>query len=310
MKTIAITGSLGHIGSKLIHSFQPGQFKEIRLIDNLSTQRYASLFNLPQKVNFKFIEEDILKANLKNYFKDIDIVIHLAAMTDAASSFGKRELVERVNYIGTKKVVQACLINHCKLIFPSTTSVYGSQKTLVNENCLEEDLKPQSPYAQSKLKAEKLLLKLGKERGLKFIIYRFGTIFGPSIGMRFHTAVNKFIWQAVNGQPITVWKTALHQKRPYLDLNDAIQAIYHTIDKKIFTNEIYNVLTLNATVSDILRQIKKIIPQIKVNYVDNPIMNQLSYVVDNEKFNQTGFKYRGSFEKGINNTIKLLKGIL
>ena len=61
---ILITGALGHIGSKLIHSLKPGEYAEVIMIDNLSTQRYASLFNLPEGVNFKFYEEDILKADV------------------------------------------------------------------------------------------------------------------------------------------------------------------------------------------------------------------------------------------------------
>ena len=47
-KKILITGALGHIGSKLIHSIQAGEFEEIIMLDNLSTQRYSSLFNLPK----------------------------------------------------------------------------------------------------------------------------------------------------------------------------------------------------------------------------------------------------------------------
>src|ERR1700704_5984440 len=62
-------------------------------------------------------------------------------------------------------------------------------------------------------------------QGLRCVIFRFGTIAGASIGMRFHTAVNKFAWQACLGIPITVWRTALHQKRPYLSLRDAVRAL-------------------------------------------------------------------------------------
>jgi len=287
---ILITGALGHIGSGLIHSICPGQFDEVRLIDNLSTQRYASLFNLPKNINFNFIEGDILTLDLDKLFKGIDVVIHLAAITDATTSFDKKELVMKVNYRGTEKVILACLKNGCKLFYPSTTSVYGMK----------------SPYAESKLKAERLLMYWSK-KGLRFVVCRFGTIFGPSIGMRFHTAVNKFIWQAVHGEPITVWKTALNQKRPYLDLHDAIRAINFIIDKDLFNNEIYNVLTANYTVNDILKVIKKRLP-VKVSFVTTKIMNQLSYEVSNEEFIKTGFKFRGDLDKQIDKTIKLFRG--
>ena len=154
---ILITGALGHIGSKLIHNLTPRLYEEVRLIDNMFTQRYASLFNLEENIPFNFYEGDICNINLDKYFNGIDVVIHLAAITDAATSFDKPDQVEMVNYQGTEKIAMACLRNGCKLVFPSTTSVYGTQDDVVDENCSEFELKPQSPYAESKLKSEKLL---------------------------------------------------------------------------------------------------------------------------------------------------------
>ena len=61
MTRILITGALGHIGSKFIHSSSAGKFDEVLMIDNLSIQRYSSLFSLPENVNF--IDSNILKAD-------------------------------------------------------------------------------------------------------------------------------------------------------------------------------------------------------------------------------------------------------
>jgi len=307
MKKIVITGALGHIGSQLIHSIKPNQFKKVILIDNLSTRRYCSLFNLPKNIPFQFIQDDICTADLNKYFKNIDIVIHLAAITDAASNTTNQKKVERVNFQGTKKVAQACIKNNCRLFLPSTTSVYGKQNAVVNETCPKKDLKPQSPYAASKLKSEEYLIRLGKRSEIKFFIGRLGTIFGPSIGMRFHTAVNKFIWQACMGESITVWKTAMHQKRAYLDLNDAVRAIKFIINKDLFNNQIYNLVTINTTVSEIISSIKKNISNLKIDYIDSEIMNQLTYTVENKKFKQTGFKFTGNLFREITKTIKILK---
>ncbi|MDD5170565.1 MAG: SDR family oxidoreductase [Syntrophales bacterium] len=307
---IMVTGALGHIGSKIIHSIKPGQFEEVRLLDNFLTQRYCSLFNLPAGVNFTFIEENINTADLDVRFAGIDIVIHLAAITDAASSFDKQEQVEEVNYRGTEKVAKACIKNGCKLIFPSTTSVYGTQDEVVDESCSIDQLKPQSPYAGSKLKAEQLLTRLGQKSNLAFVICRLGTIFGTSIGMRFHTAVNKFVWQACLGQPITVWRTALNQKRPYLDLKDAVRAAFFIIDRDLFDQSIYNVVTINATVGDIVNAIRdSMSAPVHVQYVDSKIMNQLSYNVRNERFKKTGFGFSGDLREGIRETINMLNGI-
>jgi len=131
--------------------------------------------------------------------QDAHAVIHLAAITDAAGSFDKAAQVEANNYQATKKVAEACLEAGVRLIALSSTSVYGTQNEVVAEDCSPEELKPQSPYALTKLKEEELIAQLCAQRGLKAISCRFGTIFGASPGMRFHTAVNKFCWQAVMG---------------------------------------------------------------------------------------------------------------
>ena len=70
----------------------------------------------------------------------------------------------------------------------------------MNEND-DSLLKPQSPYAEIKLIEEKLLKKNRKK--IKYITFRFGTIAGVSKGMRFHTAINKFCYQAVLNKKIT-----------------------------------------------------------------------------------------------------------
>lgn len=305
MKKILVTGALGHIGSRLIRELSHPH-EEIIMVDNLHTNRYASLHHLPEGVRFRFIEEDITKDDLRRHLDGVHAVVHLAALTDAASSHGREKEYEEVNFNGLRAVADACLEKGVRLIFPSSTSVYGSQSERVDENCL--DLAPQSPYADSKLKAENYLKELGG-KGLKVAICRFGTIFGTSPGMRFHTAVNKFVWQAVNGKPITVWKTAWKQKRPYLDLGDCVEAVKHILKKDLFETEVYNVLTENFTVEEIVSTIKKFIPKLEVIYVDSAIMNQLSYDVVDDKFKSTGFKPRGDLEKGIEESIALLKGI-
>jgi len=217
---VVVTGALGHIGSHLIRVL-PEQFPEIdlHLIDNLSTSRYSSVFSLPAHGRFSLYTEDIRDSGLAKRFDGAEAVIHLAAATDATSSFDRRQEIEEVNVEGSLLVANACLETGTALLFPSTTSVYGSQASLVDEDTPRSELRPQSPYAEGKLRVEEELERL-REDGLRYTICRFGTIFGPSPGMRFHTAVNKFCWQASLGQQLTVWKTALHQVRPYLDLED------------------------------------------------------------------------------------------
>jgi len=305
---IIVTGAIGHIGSYLIRDLAvqfPGA--EIIMIDNMMTQRFLSLFNLPSLVRYRFIETDVNQIDLLSLLKDAYVLIHLSAITDAAGSFGKADLLEANNFLATVKVAEACTQTGTRLIALSSTSVYGTQKEVVAEDCTPGELNPQSPYAVTKLKEEHLVTKLCSESGLKAIACRFGTIFGASPGMRFHTAVNKFCWQAVMEQPLTVWSTAYDQKRPYLDLIDAARAVSFIIRKDLFNGRIYNVLTHNATVHQIVDTIREFVPDLKVSYIDTEIMNQLSYEVSCQRFISEGFTFVGDLRRGVGDTIGLLR---
>jgi UDP-glucose 4-epimerase len=305
---IVITGAIGHIGSYLIRDLAvqfPGA--EIVMIDNMMTQRFPSLFNLPALGRYRLIEGDVTRIDLQPILKDARVLIHLAAVTDAAGSFDNATQLEANNYQSTVKVAEACAQTGTRLIALSSTSVYGTQNEVVAEDCTHEELKPQSPYAITKLKEEQLVTKLCLEDGLKAISCRFGTIFGASPGMRFHTAVNKFCWQAAMGQPITVWSTAYDQKRPYLDLFDAARAIAFFIRKDLFDGRIYNVLTHNATVRQVVDTVREFVPDLQVSFVDSKIMNQLSYEVSCERFMAEGFIFTGDLRRGIGETIGLLR---
>ncbi len=286
-----------------------GAYDEVVLLDNLSTQRYPVLFQLRRDVPFRFHQHDILTADLDHHFTGADVVIHLAAITDAESSVTNRDQVELTNFKGTERVARACAAAGAKMVFLSTTSVYGISHGEVDEDCPRELLRPQSPYAETKLKAEVLLREMGLREELRSVTFRFGTIFGVSTGMRFHTAVNKFVWQACTGQPLTVWTAALNQKRPYLDLSDAVAALQFAMKSDLFDGRIYNVVTANATVGDIVGIIRSHVPDLSVEYVDSRIMNQLSYTVSARRIEGLGFRFKGSLEKGISDTIQLLGGV-
>src|SRR5712671_2315377 len=119
---IVVTGALGHIGSHLIRDL-PARFPgvEIVMIDNMMTQRYASLFDLPAAGRYRFHELDVTKADLRPILTDAHAVIHLAAITDAAGSFARAVELEANNYQATARVAQACIDTGARLIVPSST---------------------------------------------------------------------------------------------------------------------------------------------------------------------------------------------
>jgi len=303
---ILITGALGHIGSKLVINLKKiKNLKKVYLIDCARSNNLNVLFNLKYKnIKLKFIYGDLINKKILNQIHDkIDVVIHLASITNAEESFKIKKEIFLNNYGIFKNVVDFSIKKKSKLIHLSSTSVYGPQSLIVDEKC--KNLNPKSPYADVKLLEEKLLQK--KRRKLKFVTFRFGTITGFSSGMRFHTAANKFCLNTILKKPITIWNNAMDLYRPYLSLDDAVKTIIFFINNKNFDNEIYNVLTANYTVRQILKLIENNGIRIKTKQTRSPILNQTSYFVSREKIEKLKIKLSSRVDKDIRETLIAIK---
>ena len=302
---ILITGGLGHIGSYIIqHINKIKVLKKIYIIDNFSTQRYCSLFNLSRS-NKKifFIQKDLSQNNSLKNFRKVDAVINLASITDAAGSLKIKKKIYKNNLGIFINILNYCKKNSSKLIHISSTSVYGEQNGLVDENCI--NLKPKSPYAEIKLIEEKLLQK-NKEK-IKFVTYRFGTISGVSKGMRFHTAINKFCLNCSLGLPLPLWKGMDNKPRPYLSLRDAFLVIKFTLEKNFFKNDVYNILSQNLTLKNVIRNFKRNNKKVKLKYQKSRLVNQYPYEISNKKFTLEAFELKSKISTDISSTLKQFK---
>jgi len=305
---ILITGACGHIGSYFVENlYKIKKVKKAILIDNLKSNRFNSLFNTNKKNKVEFYLKDLNNIRSLDQFKGISIVFHFASMTNAEKSFGKEKEMFSNNLNCLKTVIKFCEKTNAKLVHLSSTSVYGKQTDLVDETCEKKYLKPQSPYAKIKIMEENILKK--NTKSIKYNTFRFGTIAGVSRGIRFHTAVNSFCLNAAIGEKIKVYKTALHQYRPYLSLEDAFKLFKFCIDENFFENDIYNVVSNNFTVNQIINKIKKLKKNIKISYVNSAIMNQLSYHVDKKKLSNRGLFLNSNLDRDVADTLNLFKNI-
>jgi len=306
MKKLLITGGLGHIGSRLIRELLQKDYYVV-CIDNFLTERIVSLRGVITHNNFKFHEADVSKdrETIAKLFKKNNFysAIHLSAITNAEKSHDLAKEVINNNLDGTTTLIELCNDHKTRIIFPSSTSIYGTSEEVVHED-EERFINPQSPYAECKVMEENLIKGCSS---LNSVVLRLGTIFGTSPGMRFHTAVNKFCWQAVANKPITIWETAFHQYRPYLDLADACNSFRFFLDNEVPSGSTYNINTTNFTVAQIIDNIKKYVPELDLEFVDSKIMNQLSYRVLNKKVKSLGFSFKGNLDHAIKSTIDWLK---
>ena len=101
----------------------------------------------------------------------------------------------------------------------------------------------------------------------------------------------------------------MNQYRPYLSIQDAFKLFKFIIENNFFDNEIFNVVSNNFTVKQILKKIKKYKKNIRIKMVKSKIMNHLSYYVSNKKLSKAGLILRNNLDKDIRNTLKLLRNI-
>ncbi len=115
---ILITGGLGHIGSYVLENINKiKKIKKIYIIDNLSTQRFCSLFKLPKDNKKKFFfNNDLSDKNILDKFTKVDVVINLASITDAESSVKIRNKIYKNNLGIFNNIVNYCIKKKAKLI--------------------------------------------------------------------------------------------------------------------------------------------------------------------------------------------------
>lgn len=301
---VLITGGAGYIGSQMLRDMPfDEKFKgeTIRVLDSMFRERYVSLWNLPKEGRYEMIEGDITKKeDVAKAMKDVTIVYDLAGITNAPLSFQREEMTKQVNYGGAMNVLEGAINAGAELVYASTASVYGPTKGVVDETY---DCKPVSPYGKYKLMAELDILKAAKERGAKATALRLGTVYGWTIGMRFDTVIDRFAYLACIGSPLTVYDSAVNEKRPYAHVKDVVRGFSFATHNKAMHGQAYNLVGQNAGVGEAVDAIKEFIPNAVVTITSTPSLNQLSYVLSNEKMKALGFECKYAVREGVKDII-------
>jgi len=301
---ILITGGLGNLGSSLISYLTNLKGIEIVVVDNHNSNKSKIAEKYSRKNNINFMDLELAKTG-NNFLDNLntDLVIHLAnkITVDRHKKSSKSSLQE--NHELTRFIADCCNKFSVPMLYPSSTSIYHNSIGKVTEESII--LKTLTDYSRYKLLDEQYISSLSN---LKYSILRLGSVHGYSDGMKFNTVVNRFCWQYSNGIPLSVWPGTLNVVKPYLSITDFVRVVAFIIDNMNFSGEIYNLVTKSFTTSEIIESIEKsggAKAKIEFEAIENNSLN--SIFVSTAKIEGEGYKFQGSLEEDIKNTLLNLK---
>ncbi len=257
---VLITGGAGFIGTHLTR-YLLDRGDSVAVLDNLSTGNYENIAAFKHHPRYRFAIDTLDNPLvLDRLASEADAIVHLAA------AVGVQLVVERptetieTNVLGSHAVLRAAQRYRCRTLIASTSEVYGKG---VKIPFSEEDdllLGPSSrsrwSYAASKLLDEFLALAAHREFGLPVTVVRFFNTVGPGQTGRYGMVIPRFVRQALQNDPITVYGDG-EQSRCFCHVLDTVAAVGALLDRPDHTSgEIYNIGTnREITINQLAEQV-------------------------------------------------------
>jgi len=224
---LIVTGGAGFIGSHLTkYLIKKGH--NVSVIDNLRRGSFDNLREIKDQIDFQ--EIDILDyEKMKNVVKNADGIFHQAALGSVPQSFKEPEEYHRVNAIGTENILKLAKEFGFKVVYASSSSVYGNQDKFPIKEDAEK--KPLNPYGQSKLESEQFAKKYA-DVGVKVIALRYFNVFGIGQNPNYAGVVPKFIERLVQHKPPIIYGDG-NQLRNFTFVDDVVEANVLAFENKI-----------------------------------------------------------------------------
>jgi dTDP-glucose 4,6-dehydratase len=229
---IIITGGAGFIGSHLCDALlERGHY--VVCVDNLLTGDIKNIKHNLQNKKFEFIKHDIIKP-----FKfpgRVDFILHFASPASPIDYMNYPIETLDVGSIGTRNMLELAKKKKAKLLFASTSEVYGDPK--ISPQTEEyfgnvNSIGPRSVYDEAKRFSEALTSAYKREKLADTKIIRIFNTYGPRMKLNDGRVVPNFIKQALTNQPITIYGDG-SQTRSFCYVSDLVEGIYKMMYSKI-----------------------------------------------------------------------------
>jgi len=311
---VLVTGACGYIGSALVPVLQDDAAVEgVTILDSLSSGSPRALLGTLDKIGgdegggsesggIDFRRGDVREyGDVENAMREVDTVIHLAAITGAASTHDRRDETFAVNYDGTENVLKAAgKVGVDNVVFASSCNIYGRATSTDIDETVEPD--PINPYAEAKYESESLLAEYCENHDMTGTALRMATNFGYSPGVRFNLVVNYFVFRALTGRTLTVYGDGSNW-RPFIHVEDAARAYKHAaLEPDAWDERVYNVGTNegNYQISEIADVVRDEVGPVDITYLEDEHPGP-SYHVNFDRLSGTGYEPEWSLREGIRN---------
>jgi len=235
---ILITGGAGFIGSHLVKKFLSVGEKVI-VVDNLLTGAIENLSLFNDNPNFIFMNHDVQH--------HIDIEIELDYVLHLASAASPRAYTEHpINTLkagssGTINTLGLAKAKNAKYLLTSTSEIYGNPKVSPQSETYWGNVNPNGPrsmYDEAKRFSEAAVSSYNRIYNLNTRIVRLFNTYGPKMKIDDGRVVTNFIFQALNGEDITIYGNG-DQTRSFCYIEDTLSGIIKAMDSE--SSEVFNI---------------------------------------------------------------------
>jgi len=304
---IIITGGAGFIGSNLAHKLCKNN--EIIIIDNLSTGNYENIRKLDETGKIKFIKETITNLNfLEKTFKDIDYILHQAAIPSVPRSVKDPISSNNANINGTLNVLYAAKENNVKkVVCASSSSAYGNTPTLPKIETMIPQ--PLSPYAVSKVSCEYYCKAFNEVYDLSTASLRYFNVYGPrqNPNSQYAAVIPKFITKIINNSKPAIYGDGT-QTRDFTFIEDVISANILAAESK--QTGVFNIgsgrnISINGLAELIMKLCDKKTGVEYTNPAPGDVKDSLADIT--KANNELGYTPKYNLKRGLEETINWLQ---
>jgi len=260
--SVLVTGGAGFIGSNLCRTLLERGFV-VYAVDNFITGREENITPLLENARFHFTKIDVTDTVFYERFADIpvDYVYHLACPTGVPNIKILGEQMLLTSAIGTKNTLQIAQLHNARLLFTSSSEIYGEPEAFPQHEDYTGNVNPIGPrsaYEEGKRFSESMIALYVRKYGINARIVRLFNTYGPGMSLLDQRVIPQFLNSILQGSDLLVYGDG-NQTRTHLYVDDLIRALFLVMEGGN-DGEVYNIGgEIPITVRQLAESILKII---------------------------------------------------